>query len=111
MKNYPKYRIKAILNEDYEYVFQPQIKETLLLPWANIVVTIANDKSKPLVLNDIISYYFSNNQYSVQRCKNEEDAKIIIKHVHLALVEDKKKRIAAKNKKKVVIINVNPEEL
>jgi len=53
MGNYPKYRIKSELNDEYEYIHQPQIKEFAIFGWDNLIGHTKNPKKPTDSVDDI----------------------------------------------------------
>ena len=103
-----KYRIKQILLDDYTYAYLPQIKTSWLSRWMNIQSDTYDKDKYTTKIEDVVDTWISKN--SKNPYSTEIAAKIIIKFHYLKLEKEKKLNEKYKNNKKIIIINVNPNE-
>lgn len=93
--NLPQYRIKSVLDEKYDYIHQPQIREYLLGGWFNLIAEKVDDNADTTSHEDIESVYASRGRYHAQPFKTELGAKMVIKFTELERLE----RIRLREKK------------
>ncbi len=108
---YPKYRVKGTLNENYEYTYQPQIKEYLVFDWHNLLGRTKVKTKLTTSVDDINDVQIGRSHSSTIEFTTELGVQMVIKKHYLDAIEENKLTIENKDKKKVIINMVNPEEL
>ena len=111
MGNYPKYRIKSVLNDEYEYIHQPQIKEFEIFGWYNLVGQPTKGNIDIASVDDISHTHVSRTRFDVKYWSTKLGAQMVIKFHHLKLKREEKLAKENKGKKKVIYTNINPDEL
>ena len=112
-KKYPQYRIKSELIEDSdgEYKYQPQVKRCLLCNWLNIIGITKDVNKKTTVVEDIHSTYASRHYLISHYFQTKLGAEMAIKHYHLEAKQQQEYDKKNEDKKKVIYISINPENL
>ena len=111
MKDYPKYRIKITLDDEFTEEFQPQVREYLLTGWDNIDGTPKEKGKMTTSTDDIHSVVIARSRFNYSPFSTELGAKMVIKYYHQELKRLEKLTEENKDKKKVRYLTINHNTL